>query len=104
EGTVRDMKPLQSPDVPDAARWFLAFHHEDWLSFCHAPNDSSLASLGGESISSMYAFASIKSGLPLAVRPKPSQRGPFRGQNDESGILGGKMPSFSRKSSSRYSA
>jgi hypothetical protein len=23
--------------VPDSPRWLLAFHHEDWFSFCHEP-------------------------------------------------------------------
>ena len=24
--------------VADLPRWFLAFHHEDWFSFCHGPS------------------------------------------------------------------
>jgi hypothetical protein len=24
--------------VPDTPRWFLAFHHEDWFTFCHDPS------------------------------------------------------------------
>lgn len=29
--------------VPDSSRWFLAFHHEDWFSFCREPDQFQIA-------------------------------------------------------------